>query len=366
MRFQCDRARLADLLALVAEAAPARAPRPVCQNILIEAAPEGGALLFSATDMEMAIRHRLDPSQLKDPEKVLLPAQRFLSIVRDDRSEHMDVQITGHVAKINTDHFQYTLVGQPPEDFPEIPEMPEDQRVEIAGDDVADAAAKTIFATARAGDTRYALNGVLLVLHSDYCEFVSSDTHRLSCVSKRIGNPDKAEADGIVLTKGLTALARMAAGRETVVLRLTGKMLMASTPDAFLSVRLVEGQFPRYKEVIPSKLEKRIAVNREEISWRLRNLSVMANDLAPVITFETVGDDILSISAEGEAGDGRTELDAVIRGGEVKVAYKCHFLMDLVKALQEDEQVAFQMRDGDTPTRVDSGDFVHVIMPTKP
>ena len=370
MRFTCNRQQLADMLTLLAEAVPSRTPHPILQNILLEAPdPEDGMpvgrIKLSATDQEIGIRHWLETTQLEPGGKALLPAQRLTAIVREDRSNEITVSISDYVAKIQTDKFKYTLIGQPGDAFPALPDMPGEGHFEIAGDDVAEAGAKTIFAAARAGDSRYALNGVLVSVAADRCEFVASDTHRLSCVTKRVRNADGVEADGIVLTKGFLALERMAARRETVALCLTGKHLMAWTSDAFLAVRLVEGQFPRYKEVIPQNLDRRISVNREEFAMRLRNLGVMANEESRIIVMESMGEDCLVVSTGSEAGDGRTEMEAVIKGGDIKVAYDYLYLLELLKAIPSEDTVTFQLREGDVPSRVDCGDLVHVLVPRR-
>jgi len=367
MYFSCNRQRLVDVLSLLAEAIPSSDLNPLLKNVLLEpSGPEGEhRLLLSATDNEMAISHRLETGVLSEGEKVLLPAQRFLSMLRDDRSEEVDITVTGHVAKIKTEAFKHTLVGQPADQFPALPEKPADGWVELSGADVADAVAKTQFATAQAGDSRYALNGILVSIDGDRCEFVSSDTHRLSCVGKNLRNPGKVKADCIVFTKGLAALARMAAGRDTVSLRLTETRFLASTDDGFLAVGLVAGQFPRYREVIPAKLERRVAVRREELAYRLRILSVMADPVSKVLHLESSGENLLVVSAGGEAGDGRTEMEATVRGGSVKVAFNCQYLLDVLKALSEEEQVAIQISDSNRPSRIDVGDFTHVIMPTQ-
>lgn len=365
MQFSCDRQRLADLLGLLSEAVPARSPKPVLQNVRIDADgnPEN-TLTFSATDLEIALRHRLEVRDLTDAEAILLPAARLTALLRDDRSADVSFAVSGNVAKIATQYGRFQLLGSAADDFPELPAMPAENRVRLQGDDIADALKKTMFAAAR-GEMRYALNGVYVTVQGDTAEFVASDTHRLSRVTKRAVNPDGVDAHGIAITKGMNTLAHLSAGRETVELVLTDKQLLANTLDATLAVRLIEGHFPRYRDVIPENLDKRITVNREELLWRLRSVGILTNEETRGVKFEATGGDRLIMKASGnEAGEGTMEIEAQIEGGDVTLDFNYTYLLDLFKVV-DDESVTFQVRDGQSPVRVDSGDFTHVIMPLR-
>lgn len=364
MQFTCDRQRLADMLALLNEIAPARSPKAALQNVLVEVADDTpNTLAFSATDLEIGLRHRIEVSDLADAESVLLPAARLFALVRDDRSKDVRFTIENHQARIRTEYGRFTLHGAPTEDFPALPDLTPENAFSLHGDDIADAIQKTLFSVAK-GDMRYALNGVFLSLDGAACEFVSSDTHRLSRVTKRVDNPSAAKVDGIAVTKGMSTLAKLALGRETVTLCLTPKQLLARTRDAVLTVRLVEGQFPRYRDVIPEKLGKRVTVNREELAWRLRGVGGLTNEETHGITLATK-DGRLEINATGNAaGEGAMDMEAEIEGGEVVVGFNYLYLNDLLKVL-DDEKLTLQVQDADHPARVDSGDFTHVLMPIR-
>jgi len=215
MQFSCSRSALENVLNLLSSVVPLRSGKAVLQNILVEG-DASGCVVFTGTDLEIGLQLRLGVQEIKDPEKVLLPAAQLAATVRGGWEETLTITVTEGAAEIRTAETRVRLLGSTAVDeYPPFPAMDETKQVEISGADLGDAAAKTVFATAR-GDTRFAMNGVLLHIEKGQVEFVASDTHRLSLVKKRVRNPSQERVEAIVITKGIMNLAKIAAGQDTV------------------------------------------------------------------------------------------------------------------------------------------------------
>lgn len=362
MRFTCSRSALADALALVSEVIPSRSAKPVLQNIQITG-NDDGTITLAGTDLEVGLRYTMPVDDLTDPCTSLLPAARFSGIMRDDWAKAVSVTVEDDRAEISTENGTFHLVGTPGDDFPALSALPEDNITEISGNDFADAVRKTVFATAR-GDTRYALNGILLHLEGKDVELVASDTHRLSlCRKKARGEAAKGEA--IVIAKGMTTLARLAEGEETVRLHLATHELIAETSKATLVTRLVDGQFPRYREVIPRDLEIKVKLNRELFTKTLRLAGQVSNEETHSIVFAVEGDKVVLNASGSESGDAKVEVPAEVTGDAISVNFNYLYLIDVLKVLQDDE-VVLQFRDAQCPARIDADDFTHIIMPIRP
>ncbi len=362
MRFSCQRTQLADIVSLLADVLPSRSAKPVLQNIEIIGRSDG-TITLSATDLEVALSCSLAVDDLTDPSTVLLPGARLAGLLRDDWSPQITLSVDGQRAEIASDNGVFHLMGDNSEDFPPIPEMPDKNNAQLDATSLSDAVKKTLFATAR-GDTRYALNGIYLTFDKKNIHFVASDTHRLSLVRKKSAKSLES-AEAIVISKGLLTLARVAEGEEEITLHLGQHQLIAATPSAVLSARLVDGQFPRYRDVIPKDLANKITVNRELLMKTLRLAGQLTDEETRSITLSASGDMLLLTAAGAESGDARLEIPATIEGGDVQVSFNYLYIMDLLKVLEEDE-VTLQFQNAESPARIDVGDFTHVIMPIRP
>lgn len=359
MEFTVNKEALSEALSLISSIVPERSARTVLQNLMLQGA-EGDAITLSATDLEISLRMQFEVSGLKDPAPVLLPASRLNAIVKGIGGEDLKIEVEDLKLTVKSKYGRFQLPGADVIDYPAIPDFKEEGEIFVHGDDFVDAVQKTIFATAK-GDTRYALNGIFMNVQEGHCDFVASDTHRLSLVKKKVRNPDAAACEGIILTKGMNVLSRLAVGRDVVEINITPNELLARTPNATLVVRRVEGMFPRYADVIPPKSDNRFVVNREEMLKCLHSVGLMASEETKAIQF-SIAPGVVTLSAKSENGEGVLTLDAEVQGegGEIKFNYQ--FLIDVFKTL-ESETVELQYTDAESPARIDQGDFLYVIMP---
>jgi len=127
---------------------------------------------------------------------------------------------------------------------------------------------------------------------------------------------------------------------------------------------LIEGQFPRYAEVIPKDMGIKIIVDREMFGRTLKLGGQVANDESNTINISAKGDKIVLNMVGNESGDGRIELDAEIEGGEFSADFNYLYIVELLRALEEDK-VEINVKDKDNPVKIVSGDLVHIIMPVK-
>ncbi|MDR1611962.1 MAG: DNA polymerase III subunit beta [Planctomycetota bacterium] len=359
MEFTVNKAAFSDALSLISSIVPERSARMVLQNLLLRGGDDGDIFL-SATDLEISLRVRLDVSDLKEPAPVLLPASRLNAIVRGIGGDDLKIEVDDLKLTIRNKYGRFQMPGADVIDYPTIPEFKEENAVFIHGDDFVDAVKKTIFATAK-GDTRYALNGIYMNVHDNHCEFVASDTHRLALVKKKIRNPDDSAFEGIILTKGMAILSRLASGRDVVEINITPNDLLARTPNATLAVRRVEGMFPRYADVVPAKSENHFKVNREEMLKSLHSVGLMASEETRSIQF-LITPGAVTLSAKSENGEGVITLDAEVHGGGGEIKFNYQFLVDLLK-IHENESVDLQYKDSESPARIDAVDYLYVIMP---
>ncbi len=359
MEFTIQKNPFSDALSLLASVVPERSSKQILQNLKLTGNADS-TITLSATDLEIGITQTLEVTDLKDPISVLLPASRLNALVKASFTEEFHIDIQDNRMEVKTKQGHFTLMGQDSTDYVTIPEFNPAGAVFMHGDDFADAVQKTVFATAK-GDTRYALSGVYLNVSEQIADFVASDTHRLSLSKKKIRNPDQVAFDGILLGKGMNILARLAAGMEVVEIALTQNELLARTHNASLFIRRIDGMFPRYQDVIPPKRDSRFTVNKEELQRGLQQIGLTSPEESKSVLFRiTAGN--LCLSSQSDSGAGDLNIDAETTGEKVEIKFNYLFLLDAVKNIPE-ATVTVQFKDDDNPVRIDSGDFLYVLMP---
>ena len=359
MEFSINKSQFSEALSLVTSVVPERSARAVLQNLMLIGNSDN-SITLAATDLEIGIKINLEVVDMKDPGPVLLPASRLNALVKGSYTDELHIDIQENRAEIKTKQGRFQIPGQDVLDYPSIPDFKAEGAIFIHGDDFVEAVQKTVFATAK-GDTRYALNGIYVTVKEGEAEFVASDTHRLSLMRKKVRNPDNSTYDGIILTKGMTTLSRLAAGNDVVEINITDNEMLARTPNASIVIRRVEGMFPRYNDVIPPKSESHFTVGREELLRTLHNMGLLTSDESKSVIL-AAGNGGLNISASSENGEGNMRLDAEMTGNDIEIKFNYQFLIDVLKNLSDDK-VTIQYKDSDNPARIDAGDFMYVIMP---
>ena len=359
MEFSINKSIFSEALSLIATVVPERSARAILQNMLLIGNADN-TITLAATDLEIGLKMTIETLSMQEPGQVLLPASRLNALVKGSFADELHISIQDNRAELKTKHGRFQIPGLDVVDYPTIPDFKAEGAIFVHGDDLVDAVQKTVFATAK-GDTRYALNGIYVNIGEHGAEFVASDTHRLSLVKKKVRNPDNSAFDGIILTKGMSILSRLAAGCDVVDINITANELLARTPSAEIIVRRVEGMFPRYNDVIPPKSESSFSVGRDELLRDLHSIGLMTSDESRAVLFQ-VESGVLTLSASSENGEGDIRIDAEIVGQDVEIKFNYVFLVDVLKNL-DDDKVTVQYKDAENPARIDSGDFMYVIMP---
>ncbi|MDR1535679.1 MAG: DNA polymerase III subunit beta [Planctomycetota bacterium] len=358
MNFSVDKQEFSAALSLVCSVIPERSIRLILQNLLLKAESDGITLV--GTDLEAGVRITLPGGRVESPGAVLLPAARLNSVVKGSLANELRISVENELAEITTRQGRFQIPGQADTDYPVFPEMGAGGAVFIHGDDFVDAVQKTAFATAK-GDTRYALNGIYLDIGEDGLEFVSSDTNRLSHVRKSLRNPEKTAGNGILIPRGMAILAKMAAGRDVLQLKMGANDLLAKTENADMVIHRVEGVFPRYREVIPPPSDFSFTVNREELIATLQNAGAVSSPEFQTVKLALAGDH-LNVTAKSDFGEANLNLDAELKGPELELRFNYVYLNEGLKNMRA-EKIAVQYTNEKDPVRIEDGDFLYVLMP---
>src|SRR3984957_13204573 len=252
MKVICNRGALLEALNVAGTIVQARTPKPVLQCLKLTA--EDNALVVAATDLEVAIRYRDDQVQIEQPGETLVPADKLHDIVRESIDDTLSIEITGDTANIRGQDSHFKIYTQKATDFPPIPDFEGDPDVQVSGGALKQLIGQSLFAAAKES-TRYAFNGVLVVVKAKKISLISTDGRRLAMAKGDLAPGDKLDKEGkkaIIPTKALQLIEKLIdAPEELVATQIRENQVMFKTTSATLTSNLVEGQFPPYDDVIP-------------------------------------------------------------------------------------------------------------------
>lgn len=358
MEFTVNRMHFSETLSLINTIVPERSAKLVLQNFRLEG--RENSIVLSATDLETNLVISLPVSVMKDPGQVLLPVSRLNSFIKTMTEDEITITVTDNQATVSGVRKNVLIPGMDVADYPMLSQFQEEGAILIHGEDIADAVQKTAFATSK-GDNRYSLSGIFINIAGAKAEFVASDTHRLSLVTKKIRNTADTVCEGIFQLKGMSLLSKLAASSDIVTINITKEELQAKTDNAYISVRRVEGMFPKYQDVIPPKSDAYFVVGRESLQNALVGCGLFASEDSKSVEFGVSGNRV-HLSTKSERGTGDMDIDAEVHGPDVDIKFNYIFILDVLKNIKE-ENISIQYQDEARPARIDSEDLMYVIMP---
>ncbi len=367
MKLSLSTSELLAQLQTATRVASTRSAVQALSGVMISAQPDTAPELL-ATDMEIGLRVPLNADVLQ-PGSVVLPARLLLDVARslsadrltlELRSAEQDVEL---ICGATTFHLR-TLRA---EDFPSLPAPSPDTRVVLP----AEAFVQTISRVARSAsrdETRPVLTGILMSASGQELRMVATDSYRLSVKQTSLESPLHGTLEANVPARALQELARIAqqAPAESLAVSVGQNQVVFEIGDVALSSRLIDGQFPNYRQLLPESVEHELRLSSAELTEVVRRVSLLAQKNAPLrLSF---GEGELTISAQTpDVGEASETIPVPFHGESFEIGFNPEFLRDGLESVETDELVLkliSPLRPGliESP---DSGDFVYLIMPIR-
>ena len=366
LKVRGDAKDLAEAVAIAASVAPSKSPRPVLQNLLLDA--KDGVLEVTGSDLDVSVRVRIERVEVGQDGRMLVNAARFQQILRELVGEQVDIEADERAGcVIRTADSRFHVMGEEAEEFPELPAWKSDGAISLKAAELVEAIRRTHFA-AHAEKTRYAMNGVLVDLQGSRLRLVATDGKRLSMVERPTEKAVKAPVFVVVPTKGMTLLQRVVgSGEETVEVAVESSQVVFKTANATVLARLIEGHFPPYEDVLPKAHDKKLQVNRESFLGALRRAALLATKDSQAVRF-AFGREGLELTARvPEVGESRVAFPLDYPFDTLETAFNPQFFADVLRVLGgaefnlllKDARSAAVVREDDPA----GGTFVYLVMP---
>ncbi len=344
-----------------------RTTLPILSNVLLKA--EGDSLKCTATDLDVTVSCSVAAKVGKDG-GTTIPVKRLFSIVRELQAPEIELDTNDKsVSSLKAGASFYKINGISGDEFPPMPEFGEASAVTLPQEKVKAMLKKTSIAISM-DESRYVLNGVFMSFKSDKVTMVATDGRRLAMDEQELNGDGGATGDIIVPTKAVTELNRLLQNSGDVEIRFSENQVSFNLrgedqQEILLISKLVEGNYPNYKQVIPSETKQRVTLVRDELLQALRRAEVMTNDKSNSVKL-TFGSNNLAITANTpEVGEGRESIAINYGGDEVSVAFNPGYMMDPLKVL-DCEEIYMELNDELSPGLIRGKDhFLYVLMPMR-
>ena len=329
-------------------------------------ATEGGVEL-RATDMEIGLRAPLEAEVVR-PGEAVLPARLLLEIVRqlpgesvtlELRPEHQDVELVAGTARFDV----RTLRG---DDFPVLPEPGGDRVVAMPAQAFTETIARVSRSASR-DETRPILTGILVSAEGGDLRMVATDSYRLSVKETPLGESLTEGLEANVPVRALEELGRLVTpDTEQISIGVRTNQVVFSVGATTLSSRLIDGQFPNYRQLLPEQFEHELTLNTEELLTVVRRISLMAQKNAPLRLAFAEGE--LTVSAQTpDVGEASDALPVPFAGEPFEIGFNPEFLIAGLESAGAAD-VVLKLISPLRPGLLESADgsgFLYLIMPIR-
>jgi DNA polymerase-3 subunit beta len=345
---------------------------PITSNILL--ATEEGRLKIAATNLEIAITHWIDAT-IVDEGALTLPAKLLTEFVDTLPGGPIDLTVKSgsNSAHLASGRFEATMRGISADDFPLIPTPQEQPAASIQPSLLKEMIEQVAFAAA-IDDTRPILTGTLATFSDSLLTLAAADSFRLAVRSGDLATPATGDFSVIIPARTLAELAKiLPEGEEPVEIMVTPNrnQVVFRAPNLHVVSRLIEGNFPNYKQIIPTKFSTKVVVSTGELLKATKIASFFSRDNSNVITLDIqpgegagVGNIVVSGST-AELGEDRGEIDAVVNGAAARVSFNSRYVADVLGVVQS-PQVGLEITGPNSAALfrpIDAVDYQHVVMP---
>jgi len=348
---------------------------PILANVLLQAekarTADEGRLELAATDLEVGIRSVQGASVGKGG-AITVSAKKLFEIVRELPDEPVQLEATANAyLQVRCARASFSLAGTAAEEYPTLPTLSPEKMSTVPAAVLGDMIDRTMYA-ASTDETRYNLNGVYLERReeSGKLRMVATDGHRLAYVDRVLGEDAGGLEQGVILPrKGLAELKRLVDEEDAdeVEIGFEGNSGIARKGGVTLVMRLIEGEFPNYHQVLPRDPSHLIVLPTEPLMHALRRVALLSAERSRAVRLELTKGQLRLSSQNPDLGEASEELDIDYDGDELAIAFNARYLTDGLAAMRAKEvQVAFH--DGLSPTRLvptDDPDTLAVVMPMR-
>ena len=362
MKFRISKEAFLDGLQKVQHVVSSRTTLPILSNVLLVA--KDGRLQFTTTDLDVGITGSVE-AQIEKDGATTLPAKRLVSIVRELPASEVEVSVDSkNHASIRSGPSFFKIIGLGESEFPPLPDFSGAKEFKIPQGVLRDGLKKTSYAIST-DETRYVLNGIFTSVRDGKMTLVATDGRRLAMVDADLEFPASHETDVIIPSKAVQELQRLLGDSNDVIVKLSDSQISFAIGDSLLCSKLIEGNYPNYRQVIPGDSNERVVIGREALLETVRRVSLLSSDKSNSVKL-VFGENRIEVTANSpDVGESQESMDVAYTGPPMQIAFNPEFLQAPLRALESDD-IYLDLIDEMSPgvLRIE-GTFLYVLMPMR-
>jgi len=367
MNLTISKEQIINGLQAVQNVVSTRTTLPILSNVLLRA--EGERLEFTATDLDVTVACAVEAKVTK-PGATTVPVKKLFGIVRELSSLEIELEVDEkNSCSVRAGASFYKINGLSADEFPPLPKFKEEKKVVLPQETLKSMLKKTSFAIST-DESRYVLNGIFLSLKDHKMTMVATDGRRLALVDEELDIPEKSQGEFIVPAKTVNELNRLLQDKGEVEIQYAENQASFTLKDekgssVLIVTKLIEGNYPNYRQVIPAETKERVALVREEFLHALRRAEIMTSEKSNSVKLSFAKNKLEITANSPEVGEAKESLAINYKGPDMAIAFNPKYVIDPLNALPNDE-VFLELIDELSPGVLKiNGPFLYVVMPMR-
>ncbi len=361
MRLRVEKAVLMNAIQIVQNVISTKSTLPILSNILIETQPKGISL--TATDLDIGITCVV-PVDTQEPGKITIPAKRFSDIIKEFPLDIVNITTKkNNLMVIDSDMCQFKIMGLGGEEFPKLPEFKDKKAIKLEQSTLKNMLSLTSFAVS-SDETRYILNGTLFKINKGLLTLVSTDGKRLAVAERKLAGEAEGDLQMIIPVKTIHELNRNLKDEGELSLVVGSNQALFDLGGVVLISRLIEGEFPDYKQVVPPASENKLRVGRNQFLLAVKRAALLATPDYQGVKLEVFKNKLVISKSTPDVGESREELAVEYQGKELVIGFNPVYLMDILKTLNE-ETINLELTDSEKPGVIRISGYIYIVLPMR-
>jgi DNA polymerase III subunit beta len=361
MRFKVEKTDLVNAIQTVQNVITTKSALPILANILIET--QTSTLRLTATDLDIGITCVI-PVDIQEQGAITIPAKRFSDIVKEFPLDVISVTTKkNNQVSIDSDMCQFKIMGLAKEEFPKLPEFKDKKAIKVDQGVFKQALTLTAFAVSL-DETRYVLNGILFKISKGMLTLVSTDGKRLAVAERKVSVELDVEVSMIVPIKTIQELNRNLKEEGELSLVINSNQALFDLGTVAIVSRLIEGEFPDYKQVVPPPSENKMKVQRSQFLLAVKRAALLTTPDYQAVKLEVFKNKLVISKATPDVGEFHEEMAVEYQGKELIIGFNSVYLLDILKNLSE-ETVSLELTDSEKPGVIRISGYVYIVLPMR-
>ncbi|MBV8364335.1 MAG: DNA polymerase III subunit beta [Candidatus Eremiobacteraeota bacterium] len=370
MKFTCNTKDIAAAVGAASKVVNAHTTVPILSNVLLTA--NGERISVRATDLELTLEHAF-PAEISEGGSVTVPARLFSGYLGNLPPGLLELKGTPTRATVKCERSNYDFHALPADEYPPLPSAQKGQTFTINAKRFRNGVGGTIFAASSEEARGAVLMGTLLEVDGDSLTMVATDGYRLAKFQTKLDSGISGAEKYIVPSRALAEAARNLGAADTITVSALGaqnNQLSVSAGDTSIIVRLVDGQYPNYSQVIPEKFDRTCTVNTAQLIAGLKRAELVAGDRASMVKLAISNQTLILTASSDIAGNAYEELEVEQTGEDLTIAFNARYLVEILNHI-ETPQTVMEFLGPLSPTAIkpheesEDGTQLYVLMPLR-